>query len=479
MEDNSGSSDSSSSSTESSDNDERVHNIQSLLIKSQDSQRELDPNYAYKQKLGDLIFNANFEGGNLGFVEQIDQFDYDLMVRPDVANPRFRLWFNFTVSNQRPNQCVVFTFVNLSETLILFDEGLTPVVRSREQPNWWRLDEDQIFYYKSASHNNRRVLSLAFRFSSSHPNEHQFALFYPYTFDTLQSFINRCQVELIRRQGGRHTRSISRTPSPSHGTTRRDPKHSTIDVACLNVQVLATSVLFKPIYMLQVAQNGPDMQTKPQVIILRPSSGNLESVSSFVCQGYLDFVLSDDPVARATRRQLDSIILPMLDPDSVCAGNSRTDIFGQSTISPKLLETNPNVYATFGCARDKLAAIVDNSLARIIIIELKVNCNLIGSRIVGCHFDDSARMERHIHLARLLSRFADGFYLEKCEFSTRPNDLCHSSSTIFNFNNHKNVDQYKLEVSPFACYQRTLLGLNYEEFDQRKCKSLYVCDSHL
>lgn len=98
------------SSTDSdSDTDERVENVQFILVKSKSNQQETDENYAYKRRLGDLIFNANFETGNLGYVEQIDEYRYDLMVRPDVANPRRRLWFNFTVSNQRPNQ------VNISQ----------------------------------------------------------------------------------------------------------------------------------------------------------------------------------------------------------------------------------------------------------------------------------------------------------------------------------------------------------------------------
>lgn len=93
-----------SSSSSDSDAGERVKNVQYVLVKSKVDQNDTDKNCSYKQRLGDLIFNANFEAGNLGYVEQVDEYEYDLMVRPDVANPRHRLWFNFTVANQLPNQ---------------------------------------------------------------------------------------------------------------------------------------------------------------------------------------------------------------------------------------------------------------------------------------------------------------------------------------------------------------------------------------
>lgn len=95
------------SSSSDSELGENFRNVSKLLTKSRSDQQEKIENYAYKRSLGDLIFNANFESGNLGLIEQVDRYEYDLMVRPDVANARHRLWFNFTVSNQRPNQVII------------------------------------------------------------------------------------------------------------------------------------------------------------------------------------------------------------------------------------------------------------------------------------------------------------------------------------------------------------------------------------
>ena len=215
---------SSSSDQESSeDNGERIRNVRSLLVKSSSGARsQLDCDYVFKRKLGDLIFDANFEGGNLGLVEQVDKYTYDLMLRPDVANPRHRNWFNFKVDNFRPGQCVLFCFVNLSEEMPLFNEGLSPVVRCRLFPNWTRLHPDQAFYYRSLDHSNRRILTIAFRFSgatSTSNNEHQFALHYPYTLTSLVHFIGRWSVELRReelatKRASRRLRARSSSAAP-------------------------------------------------------------------------------------------------------------------------------------------------------------------------------------------------------------------------------------------------------------------------
>uniref|UniRef100_A0A7M4FJF8 Cytosolic carboxypeptidase N-terminal domain-containing protein n=1 Tax=Crocodylus porosus TaxID=8502 RepID=A0A7M4FJF8_CROPO len=64
----------------------------------------LPPGYCGQPKKGHLIFDACFESGNLGRVDHITEFEYDLFIRPDTCNPRFRVWFNFTVENIKESQ---------------------------------------------------------------------------------------------------------------------------------------------------------------------------------------------------------------------------------------------------------------------------------------------------------------------------------------------------------------------------------------
>ncbi|KAF7244335.1 Cytosolic carboxypeptidase 6 [Varanus komodoensis] len=64
----------------------------------------IPPGYLAQPKKGHLVFDACFESGNLGRVDYITEFEYDLFIRPDTCNPRFRVWFNFTVENVKESQ---------------------------------------------------------------------------------------------------------------------------------------------------------------------------------------------------------------------------------------------------------------------------------------------------------------------------------------------------------------------------------------
>ncbi|RXN00923.1 Cytosolic carboxypeptidase 6 [Acipenser ruthenus] len=62
------------------------------------------PGYTGLPRKGHLVFDACFESGNLGRVDYISEFEFDLFIRPDTCNPRFRVWFNFSVENVRESQ---------------------------------------------------------------------------------------------------------------------------------------------------------------------------------------------------------------------------------------------------------------------------------------------------------------------------------------------------------------------------------------
>ena len=49
-------------------------------------------------------FSTHLITGNLGRVDYISEFEYDLFIRPDTCNPRYRVWFNFTVENVKADQ---------------------------------------------------------------------------------------------------------------------------------------------------------------------------------------------------------------------------------------------------------------------------------------------------------------------------------------------------------------------------------------
>ncbi|GFU87119.1 hypothetical protein TNCV_430231 [Trichonephila clavipes] len=54
-----------------------------------------------------------------------------------------------------------------------------------------------------------------------------------------------------------------------------------------------------------------------------------ETPSSYVCQGMINFLLSDNPVAKILRDHVTFKFIPMLNPDGVFVGNYRTCILGQ------------------------------------------------------------------------------------------------------------------------------------------------------
>lgn len=53
-----------------------------------------------------------------------------------------------------------------------------------------------------------------------------------------------------------------------------------------------------------------------------------ETPGSFVCEGFIDYILSDEKEAQFLRRNYEIVFLPMLNPDGVIVGNYRTNLCG-------------------------------------------------------------------------------------------------------------------------------------------------------
>uniref|UniRef100_A0A3P9HNV8 ATP/GTP binding protein-like 4 n=1 Tax=Oryzias latipes TaxID=8090 RepID=A0A3P9HNV8_ORYLA len=160
------------------------------------------PGYSGAPRKGHLVFDACFESGNLGRVDYINDFEFDLFIRPDTCNPRFRVWFNFTVENVRETQRVIFNIVNFSKTKSLYRDGMSPVVKSTSRPKWQRLPPKNVYYYRCPDHRRNYVMSFAFCFDRE-DDVYQFAYCYPYTYSRLQHYLaslERKHLPYLRRE---------------------------------------------------------------------------------------------------------------------------------------------------------------------------------------------------------------------------------------------------------------------------------------
>lgn len=258
------------------------------------------PGHSGKAKRGHLCFDAAFETGNLGRADLVGEFEYDLFLRPDTCNPRYRFWFNFTVDNVKLDQRVIFNIVNMSKQKNLFRDGLTPLVKSSCRPKWQRVPKSNVFYYKSSAHQDHYVLSFSFAFDKE-DEVYQFALAIPYSYSRLQSYLGALESKFPDKRFTRE--ALTKT------------------VQNRSLELITIDHVRKP--------EKVDPKNKIRVIFILARAHAGASPASFVVQGLLEFLIGNHPIAKTLRERFVFKILPMMNPDGVFLGNNRCNLVGQ------------------------------------------------------------------------------------------------------------------------------------------------------
>ncbi|XP_065563760.1 cytosolic carboxypeptidase 6-like isoform X2 [Artemia franciscana] len=394
-----------------------------------------------KAKRGHLCFDASFESGNLGRINHINEYEFDLFIRSDSCNPRFRFWFNFTVDNVRNDQRVLFNIVNFSKSQTLFRDGLTPLVKSTSRPEWVRVLPSQVFYRRSPEHDNGYVLSMAFAFDREE-DVYQFALSFPYTYSRLQSYLDILEEKRF-------------------SFFKRE-----ILTLTLHKRNLDMITITNPRNLEQ-----EDVKQKTVFIIARLHPG--ESPTSFVAQGIIDFLLSENPIAKELREYIVFKIIPMANPDGVYLGNYRCSLIG-ADLNRKWQCISEWAHPEIHAIKSIIAELDRGKTASLeFVLDLHAHPGLYGTFIYGNSYSDFLRLERHLLFPKLLSKIAPDYVGSNCCFNKDSAKAGTARRYLSGFlKEHVNVytlncslygypaDYDGLEIIPYTQESYSLLGRN-------------------
>ncbi|XP_059049863.1 cytosolic carboxypeptidase 6-like [Achroia grisella] len=379
------------SDSEESDGEGGLGNLNRLIVRP--------PGQSGKAKRGQLCFDAAYECGNLGRADYITDLEYDLFIRPDTCRPRCRFWFNFTIENVKQDQRVIFNIVNLGKEYTLFNSDMTPLVRSTSRQKWQRLPRRLLFYHRSLVHRGRKILSIAFAFDREE-DIYQFVSAAPYSYSRLQRHLTLWEK---KAQGFATRESIAQS------TQKR--RIELITIGNFDFKEKERELKEEHVTKSKVT----DAKKRAVLILSRTHGG--EQPTSFICQGFLDYMVSSSEKAVALRNNIVLQVVPMLNPDGVFLGNQRSDLFGSdlnrcwhrpTTFShPALIPIKELV--------KKLTS--EKNVQLDFIIDIHSDISHEGVFVRGNSYDDVYRFERHAVLPKFLAAWVEAWRPDACFYN--------------------------------------------------------------
>ena len=268
-------------------------------------------NYKYDNN---IYFSSNFESGNLRMAIKHSNNEYDLIIRPETNSTQNFQWFFFLVELTKPikskQYIIKFNIINLCKKNLLFNEKIRILSYYN---NYWSRDTFNINLYENSLPNynveydynendyyNEKsfyTLTFSFDFSKIETNNKYvfFSYCYPYTYSKLTNFIFSLNTKKYIRY-----------------------------------EEIGKTMLGNSIYMIIITnfKDSLEIMSKKKCILLTGRVHPGESNSSYVIQGLIENLLSNDVLIDKLRKNFIFKIIPMLNPDGVILGNYRCNLNG-------------------------------------------------------------------------------------------------------------------------------------------------------
>ena len=339
-------------------------------------------NFKYKNynKDNELLFSSKFESGNLRYAIKLSNNEYDLILRPETNSMRTYHWFffrveinNFTSSDKlNKNKIVKFNIINLYKKTILFNENVKILSYYN---NGWSRDTFDIHYFSNDIPNqmeiNRNNVNNNINFYDENDlNDSFISSKTGYSMSTTTNTNMNLNISNNFTIYNENFDENNLSNDEVNSNNKEEMKYHTLTFSFdfSNINTNEKYVYFAycyPYSFTQLCKYLSSLNNYKDILRLddqfgRSLEGNLlyiliitdftdsfdkladkkaiiftsrvhpgESNGSYVIQGVIDFLLSNDPSAKNLRKNFIFKIIPMLNPDGVIRGNFRMNILGK------------------------------------------------------------------------------------------------------------------------------------------------------
>lgn len=332
-------------------------------------------------KFVEMSFNSEFESGNLKFVRKMRRDHYRLKIGSDrVLNEddsEKKNWFFFKVYDVKRSRSVRLSIGTMNRNWSMWKHGLLPVYKSSLHGGKWKIydmTETKLIMKKQG-------LWLEFEYPFQEGEEVYFALTFPYTTQRLSRYLDKIE-DRIRRVGGQlamHRNTLIRSNlgqpvemlwvgSTENRTSERMSRlknlfpdgESTVPYLFKNNCNVVVSARVHPSetassYLLEGFLNHILRKGKIEPDLTKKSSADLDAETGEDYFSMLRSWIWPKPKSKINlRRDMSAflkrcnlIIIPMLNPDGVKLGRTRTDSNGinLNNYYRQADLTTPSIYA--------------------------------------------------------------------------------------------------------------------------------------
>ncbi|CAK8689718.1 unnamed protein product [Clavelina lepadiformis] len=263
---------------------------------------------------------------------------------------------------------------------------MSPVVKSTSRPKWQRIPSKTVYYYRCPDHRKNYVMSFAFCFDRADENEvYHFAYSYPYTYTRLQGYLDRLEKKQL---------------------------------PYLDRHLLTLTVQQRRLDLLTITSpENLKEDAKHNVVFLTGRVHPGESPSSHIVQGFIDFLLSNHPMACVLRDNIIFKVVPMLNPDGVYLGNYRCSLMGFD-LNRHWQDPSPWAHPTLHASKQYLMNLHSNMNMDIdFYIDVHAHSTLSNCFMYGNIYDDEDRFQRQAVFPRLMCSNAEDFSFANTAFN--------------------------------------------------------------